>query len=117
MLSANRPWRFRLQHMLDAIRNIADYITDMDETRFRSEKQTVHAVVWNLTVLGEAARGVPDEVVVAYPQIPWPQMRGIRNRIVHGYDRIDLEIIWEVATVELPQLVPLLEQVQREAVE
>jgi uncharacterized protein with HEPN domain len=74
-------------------------------------------VVWNLTVMGEAARAVPEEIVAAYSAIPWAQMRGIRNRIVHAYDRIDLEIIWEVATVELPRLVPLLEQVQRETLE
>jgi uncharacterized protein with HEPN domain len=48
---------------------------------------------------------------------PWPQIRGIRNRIVHGYDHINLSIIWNVVEVELPPLVPHLEQIMNEAVE
>ena len=53
----------------------------------------------------------------AYPHLPWQQMRGIRNRIVHAYDQIDLAIIWNVVTVELPPLAPELEKIDREAVE
>ncbi len=114
MSSASRPWKFRLRHMLEAIENIAQYVSDLDETQFHNAQQTVHAVVWNLTVLGEATRAIPSHVTDAYPQIPWSQMRGIRNRIVHAYDRIDLEIIWEVATVELPPLIPFLKRIDRE---
>jgi uncharacterized protein with HEPN domain len=76
--------------------------------------RVLHAIAWNLTVLGEAARHVPDDVVNAHPAIPWAQIRGMRNHIVHGYDRIDLEIVWTVATAELPPLVPHLENMLQE---
>jgi uncharacterized protein with HEPN domain len=65
-------------------------------------------------ILGEAARHVPDDVTQGYPDIPWPQMRGMRNHIVHGYDQIDLEIVWNVVTMELPPLVPRLEKMLQE---
>jgi uncharacterized protein with HEPN domain len=86
----------------------------MQEAQFRAAEQMVEAVVWNLTVLGEAARHIPPDIVSAYPNVPWPQIRGIRNRIIHGYDQIDWNIIWNVVAVELPPLVPLLEQIDRE---
>ncbi len=73
--------------------------------------------LWNLTVIGEAARHIPAPIIAAYPDVPWAAMRGIRNRIVHEYDRLDVEIIWNVANQELPPLVPLLETILREAPE
>jgi uncharacterized protein with HEPN domain len=114
MSSVPRKWKFRLQHMQQAIDKIARYTAGMQDAQFRAAEQTVEAVVWNLTVLGEAARHIPPDIVAAYPTVPWPQIRGIRNRVIHGYDQIDWNIIWNVVTVELPPLAPLLEQIDRE---
>ncbi len=85
--------------------------------QFGKDRRTLHAVAWELMMIGEAARHIPSHVVAAFPEIPWAQMRGMRNRIVHGYDRIKVEIVWEVVTADLPPLVPHLERVEREAVE
>ncbi len=117
MSSAPRKWKFRLRHMQEAAAKVLRYTADLDATAFAADEKTVEAVVWNLSVLGEAARHIPAEVEQAYPAVPWTQMKGIRNRIVHGYDQIDLEIIWNVARVELPPLLPLLDRVMSEAAE
>jgi len=103
--------------MREAAARILRYTQGMAEADFRADQQAVDACVWNLTVLGEAARHIPERVTQAYPQIPWPQVRGIRNRIVHAYDEIDLEIIWNVVRNELPPLVPLLDRIMHETVE
>ncbi len=68
-------------------------------------------------MIGEAARHIPPDVVAAFPEIPWATMRGMRNHIVHGYDRIKAEIVWEVVTADLPPLVPHLDRIEREASE
>src|SRR4051812_47213304 len=111
MSSVPRKWKFRLQHMRQALDKIARYTGGMTEAQFRAADQTVEAVVWNLTVLGEAGRHIPPHVVDSYPEVPWPQIRGIRNRIAHGYDQIDWSIIWNVVTIELPPLAPLFERI------
>jgi uncharacterized protein with HEPN domain len=65
-------------------------------------------VVRNLIVIGEAARHVPDEVVAANPQIPWARMRGMRNLVVHEYFGVDVDVLWDTVTGNLPALLPLL---------
>ena len=62
-------------------------------------------------VIGEAAARVSDETRSRYPQIPWPQIAGMRNRLVHGYDKVDLDVLWQTLTREVSPLIAALEQV------
>ena len=64
-----------------------------------------------LEILGEAANRVPDEVRAKHPDIPWSQLVGLRNRLIHAYDDIDLEILWEIVTQDLPPLAATLERI------
>ena len=67
------------------------------------------AVVRLLEILGEAARRVPSEMQQLHPSIPWSYIIGMRNRLIHGYDRVDLDIVWSVVVADLPSLVAELE--------
>jgi len=98
-----------LEDMIAAIRKVERYTTGMDQELFRQDEKTIDAVVRNLEVLGEAARQMPDEFVANHPDIPWRQVAGLRNRIVHDYFGLDLEIIWQVVQHDLPQLGTRLE--------
>jgi len=100
--------------MLEAIAACRQYVQGLTKEQLGNAPLTMHAIAWNVTVLGEAARHVPDEVTSRYPEIPWPQIRGMRNHIVHGYDRIDLGIVWTVVNVELPPLIAHLERMLQE---
>ena len=71
---------------------------------FMADDKTVDAVVRNLEIIGEAARQVPDEFAAAHSAVPWRRIAGLRNRIVHDYFGLDLDIIWEVIQTDLPQL-------------
>jgi uncharacterized protein with HEPN domain len=117
MPSKGRKWKFRIQHILDAIAEIQSFTTGVSYEQFSADAKTLKAIVWNLMLIGEASRHIPPEVEEAYGEIPWPQMRGIRNQIVHGYDQIDLEVVWKVVQDELPPLIPMLERILREATE
>ena len=97
--------------MLEAIERIQQYASGASRDQLSADTRTLDAIVWNLMVLGEAANHVPDDITLAYPEIPWSQIRGTRNRVVHGYDRIDFSIVWEVVQNELPPLVPYLQQI------
>jgi len=117
MSSAHRLWKYRIQHMLDAITECQSFVLGMTQDQLGQDARTLKAIAFDLVILGEAARHVPPEIEAAYGTIPWHQVRGMRNHITHGYDQIDLEIVWKVVTVELPPLVPHLERILQEAVE
>ncbi len=110
MSSTPQAWKLRIRHMLEAIAACREYAQGLTQQQLGANPRTVHAIAWNLIVIGAAARQVPDEVTGKCPEIPWAQMRGMRNHIVHGYDQIDLEIVWNVVTAELATVVPRLEQ-------
>ena len=73
------------------------------------------AVLWNGAVLGEAASKIPRAVHEAHSEIPWPDITGTRNRIVHGYGSIREQIVWEIVSSDIPQLIPQLRALLREA--
>jgi len=69
------------------------------------------ALVRLLEILGEAANRVPAEQQIRYPQIPWAQLVSLRNRLIHGYDQVDFDIVWEILTQDLSPLVTSLDQI------
>jgi uncharacterized protein with HEPN domain len=99
-----------LEDMLTAVRKIERYTAGMDQEEFRRDEKTLDAVVRNLEVLGEAARQLPDEFLARSPEVPWRQIAGLRNRVIHEYFGLDIDLIWEVVLHDLPQLRTELER-------
>lgn len=71
---------------------------------FRHDQRTIDAVLWNLAIIGEAARRIPPEVAAAYPDVAWVEMRGMRNVIIHQYGEVSLTIVWDTIQYDLPPL-------------
>ncbi|MDI7773976.1 DUF86 domain-containing protein [Asticcacaulis sp. EMRT-3] len=96
-----------VRHMREAIAQVATYIARMNYAAFVEDKRTQQAVIMNLIIIGEAATRLmadfPD-FTHNHPDIPWRSMRGMRNRIAHGYFDIDLALVWETARTALPEL-------------
>ena len=109
-----RIWEFRIGHILEAIENIRTFVEGMDFEAFRQDLKTVHSVVYNLTIIGEAVGQVPAEVRTAHQEVPWDDMRRMRNVLVHQYNRIDLGVVWKTVQNDLPPLVPVLKRLLRE---
>lgn len=114
MSSVPQPWKLRIQHMLDAIATCRTHVMGLTQEQLGNDLLRLHAVAWNITILGEASRHIPDDIIQGCPEVPWAQIRGMRNHIVHGYDQIDLEIMWNVVENRLPPLVPHLERLLQE---
>lgn len=93
-----------LRHILDAIARIASYVRGVSEKQFLAADMVQDAVVRQLEIIGEAARHLSPEFQTRHPELPWSQMTGLRNRIVHDYASIDAEIVWEVIKRDLPVL-------------
>ena|SRR5215208_4610267 len=98
-----------VEDMLAAIAKVERYTSAMEQEMFRQDEKTVDAVVRNLEILGEAARQMPADFASHHPEVPWRQIAGLRNRIVHDYFGLDLEMIWQVVSHDLPPLRKLLE--------
>lgn len=97
-----------IEHMLEAARQATSYVEGLSKADFLADKRTQQAVILNLVIIGEAATKLmasfPD-LAEAYPDIPWRAMRGMRNRIAHGYFDINLDVVWETVRTALPELV------------
>lgn len=104
-----RDYRDYLRDMLEAIQDITDFITGMDFETFTKDKKTINAVVRSIEVIGEAATKIPQPLQNRYPHIPWKKMAAMRNKLIHEYFGIDLEILWKVANEDIPSLKSPLE--------
>jgi uncharacterized protein with HEPN domain len=99
-----------IEDMLASMRKIERYTDGMDQELFRQDEKTIDAVVRNLEILGEATRQLPEDFTARHADVPWRQIAGLRNRIVHDYFGLDMEIIWEVIQHDLPQFQARLEK-------
>lgn len=107
-----------IDHMLRAASDARIFVEGMEYADFLDDKRTQQAVIMSLIVLGEAATKVMDiheNFAHLHPQVPWRNMRGMRNRIAHGYFDIDLEVVWETAQMSLPELLKNLPAVRLDA--
>jgi uncharacterized protein with HEPN domain len=99
-----RDWRLRIDDILDAIKKVEVYTRGMTLESFAGDSRTVDAVVRNLEVIGEASRHLDDMIVRAAPEVPWDQMRAMRNVVAHQYFGVDVAIIWQTAKQDIPPL-------------
>ena len=108
-------WDVYVRDMLDCCARIEDYTAGLGRAELVDARVIYDATLWNITVLGEAANNVPDAVQQAHPEIPWTDIAGTRNRIVHGYGGIDDQIVWEIVSGDIPALIPQLQSLLAEA--
>ena len=92
-----------------ACRRIARFIAGSDQALFLNDERAQWAVASQFTLIGEAAGRLSDEFRDQHGEIPWPKIIGMRNRVVHGYDKIDWHLVWTTANRDIPQLLQLLE--------
>jgi uncharacterized protein with HEPN domain len=96
-----------LSHILRAIERISRYTADMDEAGFLSSELVQDAVIRNIEIIGEASNNilrVAPEFAAQHCDVPWQVMYTMRNRVSHGYDKVDLEIVWKTIQSDLPGL-------------
>ena len=102
-----------LEDIRSAIARIERYTSELQREQFLRDEKTVDAVARNLEIIGEAARWLPTNFKRKHEGIPWEQIAGLRNRIVHDYFGLDLEIIWQVLQTSLPDLREQLDDIRR----
>ena len=100
-----------IEEMIEAAGQAESLVKGIDVPTLNADRQRRDALLWNFTVLGEAAAQLDDKVKTRFPEVPWAQPARLRNRIIHGYWSIDLEILHTTATDLLPQFLEQLRDV------
>jgi uncharacterized protein with HEPN domain len=91
-----------VEDVWEAIEKIERYVAGLDRDAFLNDEKTIDSVVRNLEIIGEAANRLPENFRTQHSEIEWRKIIGLRNRVVHGYFSIDIEIVWEILQKDLP---------------
>jgi uncharacterized protein with HEPN domain len=97
--------------MLDAARRAQEFTADRDRADLETDDVIGLAVVRLLEIIAEAAHGISAQLRESHPEVPWPQIVGTRNRIIHGYFTVDLDIVWRIVRRDLPGLTKQFEEI------
>ena len=99
-----------VEDILDAMDKAEVLVEGFTYHAFEEDFRTNFAVIRALEIIGEATKRLPMNVREQYPEIPWAGMAGMRDRIIHGYDTVDLQIVWDVVKQDIPAIKPQIQQ-------
>jgi uncharacterized protein with HEPN domain len=106
-----RDLRDSLKDILSTIAMAQSFVAHMTFDEFQSDPKTAFAVIRALEVIGEATKNIPQSIRAQYPEIPWKGFAGMRDKLIHAYFGVNLEVVWDTIQQDLPQLHPVIEQI------
>jgi uncharacterized protein with HEPN domain len=104
----NREYSDFLHDMLENAQRAIQFISGMDYEAFAKDDKTIYAVIRAIEIIEEAAANIPEKVRSEYPDIPWREVKGMRNKLVHHYFGINVEVVWQTIYEDLPILIEAL---------
>ena len=101
-----------LSDIREAIRRISAYVAGFDYESFAKDTKTQDAVIRNLEILGEAAKNLSEDFRATHADVPWKSMAGARDRLIHHYFGVNLDIVWQIISTELPKVTEQLSRIK-----
>ncbi|PIP23941.1 MAG: hypothetical protein COX90_02415 [Candidatus Nealsonbacteria bacterium CG_4_10_14_0_2_um_filter_38_17] len=109
-----RNYKIYLKDILKSMESIEKFIENMTFEEFKGDDKTTSAVIRKFEIIGEATKKIPQEIRKKYPKIPWKEMAGMRDRLIHFYFGIDYKLVWETIKKKIPEVKPLIEKILKE---
>jgi uncharacterized protein with HEPN domain len=106
--------KLRLEHMRSEAQKVRQKVAGRCRKELDEDEDLAAVLAWRLALIGEAAARVSASLQNRYPTVPWLQIAGMRNRLIHGYDTIDLDLVWQTIEDDLPPLIAALDAILSE---
>jgi uncharacterized protein with HEPN domain len=103
-----------LQDMRDNAKRAIDFSAGLNNEAFSKDEKTIYAVIRAVEVIGEAASNIPEDIRSQYAEIPWREIKGMRNKLVHQYFGINMEVVWQTIQEDLPMIINVIDGVLKQ---
>ena len=113
-MTVDRKHRDYLEDIAGEIRKVNRFIDKMSFEQFEKDEKTIYAVIRAIEVIGEASKKVPDDIKQNQPIIPWREISGMRDKLIHDYSGVNITIVWKTAKEDLPEIDPLIQKLLSE---
>lgn len=110
-MTKQRDDRVYLRHILEGTERIERYLKGVDQSGFREDTLRQDGVIRQLEVIGEAVKQLSEDLRASYEDVPWKDIAGMRDKLIHHYFGVDLDAVWEAATKDIPRLQQQVESI------
>ncbi|MHA1816806.1 MAG: HepT-like ribonuclease domain-containing protein, partial [Candidatus Heimdallarchaeaceae archaeon] len=107
-MNPKRIYSDYLEDIIESILKIEEFTKDMDYIQFKDDSKTSYAVIRAFEIIGEAAKKIPNEIKSKYANLPWKEIAGMRDKLIHAYFGVNLEVVWKTVIQDIPNLKPLV---------
>jgi len=103
-----------IKHILESIERIEEYVKEISEKQFFEETQVQDAIIRRIEIIGEATKNLPNGFRKKHSEVPWSEITGARDKLIHGYFGVDLDLTWDIVKKDLPDLKEKVEKILKE---